>query len=74
LIATFDLPSAERDDISISATETSLSIEAAMKKPIRLMVGGHLQRHVEIEKYAETIQLPVKISLDKAKSTIRKGD
>lgn len=73
LIATFDLPGAEREDISISATEKSLSIEAAMKKPIKLMVGGHLQRHVEFEKYAETIQLPVRIKPDKAKSTVREG-
>jgi HSP20 family protein len=73
LIATFDLPGAEREDISISATEKSLSIEAATKKPIRVMVGGHLQRHVEFGKYAETIQLPVKIIPDKARSTLREG-
>lgn len=73
LIATFDLPGAEKEDISIAATQTSLSIEAVMKKPIRLMVGGHLQKRVEFEKYAETIWLPVKIIPDKAKSTIREG-
>lgn len=73
LVATFDLPGAKREDISISATEKSLSVEAAMKKPIRLMVGGHLQKPIEFEKYAETIHLPVRISPDKAKSTIREG-
>ena len=73
LIATFDLPGAQREDISISATEKSLSIEAAIRKPIRLMVGGHLQRHVEFERYAETIQLPVKIQPDKAKSAVKEG-
>jgi HSP20 family molecular chaperone IbpA len=73
LIATFDLPGVKKEDISISATERSLSIEAAMKKPIKLMVGGHIQKHVEFERYAETIQLPAKIIPDKAKSTIREG-
>jgi HSP20 family molecular chaperone IbpA len=40
LIATFDLPGVKKEDISISATERSLSIQAAMQKPIRLMVGA----------------------------------
>jgi HSP20 family molecular chaperone IbpA len=44
-----------------------------MKKPIRLPVGGHFQKHVESEKYAETMLLPVEISPDKAKSTMREG-
>jgi HSP20 family molecular chaperone IbpA len=73
LIATFDLPGVKKEDISVSATERSLSIEAAMKKPIKLMVGGYVQKSVEFEKYAETIRLPVKIIPDKAKSTIREG-
>jgi HSP20 family molecular chaperone IbpA len=71
LIVTFDLPGVKKEDISISATERSLSIEASMTKPIKLMVGGHIQKHVEFERYAETIQLPAKIIPDKAKSTIR---
>jgi HSP20 family protein len=73
LIVTFDLPGTEREDITISATENTLSIQAAMKKPVKLMVGGHLQKHVEFEKYAESIRLPVKIDPDKAKATSRNG-
>jgi HSP20 family molecular chaperone IbpA len=73
LIVTFDLPGVKKEDISISATERSLSIEASTTKPIRLMVGGHIQKHVEFERYAETIQLPAKIIPDKAKSSIRDG-
>jgi HSP20 family protein len=73
LLVTIDLPGVEKKDISLSATEDTLTIEAKMKRPISLMVGGSLQELVEFEKYARRIRLPVKIELDKARARVVRG-
>jgi HSP20 family protein len=73
LLVTIDLPGVEQKDISLSATEDALSIEAKMKKPISLMVGGSLQELVEFEKYTRKIKLPVRIEPDKARARVVKG-
>jgi HSP20 family molecular chaperone IbpA len=70
LIVTIDLPSVEKKDISLSATEDALNIEAKMKTPISLMVGGSFQELVEFEKYTRKIKLPVKIEPDKARARV----
>jgi HSP20 family molecular chaperone IbpA len=44
-----------------------------MQKPIKLMVGGYVQKSVEFAKYVETIRLPVKIDPDKAKADAKNG-
>src|SRR5437870_12618783 len=43
LLVTIDLPGVDKKDISLSATQDALSIEAKMKTPISLMVGGSVQ-------------------------------
>jgi HSP20 family protein len=73
LLVTIDLPGVEKKDISLSATEDTLTIEAKMKRPISLMVGGSLQELVEFEKYARRIRLPAKIELDKARARVVRG-
>jgi len=73
LEVTFDLPGVRKEDISISATDQTLSIEAKTQRPIRLMVGGFLQKRVEFERYVESILLPVRIDPDKAKARVRNG-
>lgn len=73
LLVTIDLPGVEKKDISLSATEDTLTIEAKMKRPISLMVGGSLQELVEFEKYTRRIRLPVKIELDKARARVVGG-
>lgn len=73
LEVTFDLPGVRKEDISISATDQTLSIEAKTKRPIQLMVGGFLQKRVEFERYIESIVLPVRIDPDKAKAKVRDG-
>lgn len=70
---TFDLPGVHKEDISISATDQTLSLEAKTKRPIQLMVGGFLQKRVEFERYIESILLPVRIDPDKAKAKVRNG-
>src|SRR6267143_159597 len=73
LIVTIDLPGVEKKDISLSATEDALNIEAKMKTPISLMVGGSFQELVEFEKYTSKIKLPVKIEPDKARAIVVQG-
>ena len=73
LLVTIDLPGVEKKDISLSATEDTLTIEAKMKRPISLMVGGSFQELVEFEKYARRIRLPVKLELDKARARVVRG-
>jgi HSP20 family molecular chaperone IbpA len=70
---TIDLPRVEKKDISLSATQDALRIEAKMKTPISLMVGGSVQELVEFEKYARKIKLPVKIEPDKARARVVRG-
>jgi len=73
LLVTIDLPGVDKKDISLSATQDALSIEAKMKTPISLMVGGSVQELVEFEKYTRKIKLPVKIEPDKARARVVKG-
>lgn len=73
MVVTFDLPGVEKEDISLSATEDELSIEAKMKRPIWLMVGGSFQKRVQFERYAKKINLPVKVDPDQAKAKVRNG-
>jgi len=73
LLVTIDLPGVDKKDISLSATQDALSIEAKMKTPISLMVGGSVQELVEFEKYTRKIKLPVKIEPDKARARVVRG-
>ena len=73
LLVTIDLPGVDKKDISLSATQDALSIEAKMKTPISLMLGGSVQEIVEFEKYTRKIKLPVKIEPDKARARVVKG-
>ena len=73
LIVRFDLPGVEKEDIRLSASEDTLSVEAKMKKPISLMVGGSLQKTVHFEKYAKKVRLPVRIEPDKGTAKVSRG-
>lgn len=70
---TFDLPGVEKKDVSISVSGDILSIEAKMKQPVLLMVGGTLQERVQFEKYWKRIKLPVRVDSGKAKAKMRNG-
>ena len=70
---TFDLPYVRKEGISLTSTEETLSIEAKMKKPVSMKVGGSVQRHFQFEKYSKKIRLPVRVNPDDAKATFRNG-
>lgn len=71
---TFDLPCVEsREDIDLISNGESLSIEAKIRKPVTLRVGGPFQRHMEFERFSKKINLPTKVDPNRAKATFRNG-
>jgi HSP20 family protein len=63
----------EKKDVALSVSGDVLSIEARMKQPIYLMVGGTLQERVQFEKYWKRIKLPVRVDSNKAQAKLRNG-
>ena len=74
LTITFDLPCvASKEDLILNATEDFFTLEAKMKKPISLMVGGTYQKTVEFDNYSKKVKLPTKVYPEKAKATFANG-
>ncbi|MBI2648587.1 MAG: Hsp20/alpha crystallin family protein [Thaumarchaeota archaeon] len=73
LIVTFDLPYVWKEDISLTSTEETLSIEAKMKRPVTMRLGGSIQRHFQFEKYSKKIRLPLRVNPDDARAMFRNG-
>jgi len=55
---TFDLPYVEKDNISLTATDDTLSVEAKTRKAVTLRVGGSVQKRVQFERYTRLVRLP----------------
>ena len=70
---TFDLPYVEKNDISLTSIESTLSVEAKMRKAITLRVGGSVQRRVQFERYTRRIRLPTRVEPERARATFRNG-
>lgn len=68
-----DLPGVEKQNVSVKVGEDVLSIDARMKRPVTILVGGTLQKELEFERYWRSITLPVKVDPDKARARIRNG-
>ncbi len=68
-----DLPGVEKQNVSVKVGEDVLSIDARMKRPVTVLVGGTLQKELEFERYWKSITLPVKVDPDKARARIRNG-
>lgn len=73
VIVTFDLPCVRKEDIEITSTEDTLSINALMRKPVSIRVGGPFQRDFEFERYSKKIRLPVKVDPTIARARFRNG-
>lgn len=73
VIASFDMPYAEKESIELNATEDELEIRAKMRKPVSIMIGGPIQRKAEFESYVKKIKLPLKVDPEKATATFRNG-
>ncbi len=70
---TFDLPYVRKEDISLTSTEETLSVDAKMKKPVTMKLGGSIQRHFQFEKYSKKIRLPLRVDPNNAKARFRNG-
>ncbi|MGD0638330.1 MAG: Hsp20/alpha crystallin family protein [Nitrososphaerales archaeon] len=71
--ATFDLPGASKDEISITCTVDTISVDAEMTRPVKLRVpGGHIERK-EFARYSKRIVLPVRVDPDKGTAKFRNG-
>ncbi len=70
---TFDLPYVEKKNISVTATETTLSVEAKMRKSVTMKFIGGVQRQVEFERYVRHVTLPARVKPDLARATFRNG-
>ena len=68
-----DLPGVEKQNVSVKVDEEVLSIDARMKKPVTLLVGGTLQKELEFQKYWKSIALPVKVDPNRARARMRNG-
>lgn len=70
---TFDLPYVEKKDIALTSTENTVEIEAKMRKPVTIRVGGSVQRRVLFQRYTTRVSLPVSVDPEKARATFRNG-
>ena len=68
-----DLPGVEKQNVTVSVGEDVLSIDARMRKPVTVLVGGTLQKELEFGRYWRSIKLPVKVNPDRARARIRNG-
>jgi len=68
-----DLPGVEKQNVSVKVDEEMLSIDARMRKPVTVLVGGTLQKELEFERYWKSITLPVKVDPDRARARMRNG-
>ncbi len=73
VLVTFDLPMVRKEDVELTSTEDSLSIEAKMRRHVKLKVGGPFQRQVEFERYTKKIKLPVKVDPNRAEARFSEG-
>lgn len=71
VVATFDLPGARRDDVAITCTEDSISVEARMSRPVRLRVSRGRREGEEFVRYSRKVLLPVRVDPDKGKAKFR---
>ena len=73
VIVTFDLPYVKKKDVHLTATATSLEMEAKMRRPVTIRPGGAIQRAVVFRSYAARIALPASVVPEKAEATFRNG-
>jgi HSP20 family protein len=70
---TFDLPGVSKDDVEITSTEETISIEAEMVKPVKLKVSDVNQTRVDFERYSKKIRLPLRVDPNKGTAKFRNG-
>lgn len=70
---TFDVPGVNKEDVSITCTQDSVSMEAEARKQFRSTGPGRHESSVEFVKYSEKVELPVQVDPDGATARFRNG-
>jgi len=71
--ATFDLPGVRPEDVAITCTEDSISVDAEMARPVRMRVSSRNPEQKEFVRYSRKIVLPVKVDPEKGNARFRNG-
>jgi HSP20 family molecular chaperone IbpA len=70
---TLDMPRVEKDGVKLRVTARTLTVEATMRRPVKLRVAGPHQRHMQFKKYSKRIRLPEKVLPDEATARLAGG-
>lgn len=70
---TVDLPCVRKEDISVSATESTLEIKAKMERSYRLHRWGTVQRGVEFNSFHKIIRFPGEVVPSRVKAKFSGG-
>jgi HSP20 family protein len=71
--ATFDLPGVDRDEVTITCTEDTISVDAEMTRPVKMRVSRIRQAQEEFVKYSKKVLLPVRVDPSKGSARFRNG-
>jgi HSP20 family protein len=71
VVATFDLPGVRRDDVTITCTEDSISLEATMTRPVRVRVSRGRREGEEFVRYSRKVLLPVRVDPERGTAKFR---
>jgi HSP20 family protein len=73
IIITAELPGVSKEDIKINATESSVEIEAEVKREAEEKNKGHLRSERQYSKFYRCLALPAEVDPSKAKATYKNG-
>jgi HSP20 family protein len=71
--ATFDLPGVNRDEVTITCTEDTVSVDAEMTRPVKMRVSRIPHAQEEFVRYSKKILLPVRVDPTKGSARFRNG-
>lgn len=73
VIATFDLPNVEKENIEVHCSEKSIEIEAEMTKKVAFKKWGTKYHQREFSSLRKSIHLPISIIPEKANAEFKQG-
>jgi len=71
--ATFDLPGVNRDEVTVTCTEDTISVDAEMTRPVKMRVSRIRQAQEEFVKYSKKVLLPVRVDPSRGSAQFRNG-
>lgn len=73
VIVTFDLPYVERNGITLNATESTVELDATLKKAATVKSARSVQKTVRVEHYKARVWLPRTVNPGAAKASFKNG-